>query len=97
MIKKSQYSVKRKIIYLILLISFISSTVISGPISAYSACVACCGAIHSADWFMLGYGAVATGLCIVEACINPVPSPCIDPRDNTCTLVFQGAFFLPTP
>lgn len=82
-------------ILLLLLLSFIN--IKCGPITAYTACTACCASIHWYDWFVPIFGASTTGLCIIEACLNPIPGPCIDPRDNSCMFIFLGTLILPSP
>lgn len=80
-------------LFLLLLVS----SVIGGPIAAYTACTACCGSVHATDYLVPLFGLGTTGFCILEACISPIPGVCADPRDNICVLSFYGALALPTP
>ena len=80
-----------------LFVTLLISLVKTGPVAAYTACSACCAAVHAPDWLTIVWGFAGTGICIGEACISPIPGLCVDPRDNACVIAFYTALALPSP
>ena len=87
----------KTIIQLFIIVAICLPMILAGPITAYSLCTGCCGVVHSPDWGCFGLGAMTTGLCILEACFNPMPGIVPDPRDIPCQLIYASSFLLPTP